>query len=513
MDNDPISQPQPRDTGGRFASKNGQKPEVFLMDEQRYEPDLVPLSDTAQQILAACREAGGRPLIVGGSVRDALRGNQAGAGHDIDIEVHGVDKLSALAPYLQAVGNVSEVGASFGVLKVTAGSEEYDVAVPRRESRTGSGHRGFEVVVDPTLSIDDALARRDFTMNAIAWEPETGEIIDPFGGADDLENRVLRHTSDAFADDPLRVLRGVQMAARFDMVMHPETVEMCASISDRFPELSVERVYGELNKLALSNKPSAGLRVLKDTGWVRHFPELSATIGLRQDAQYHPEADVYEHQSQAADVAARYCAANGIGGEDRAVIVLATLLHDVGKATTTVEHEDGRITSAGHTEDGKAMSEAFLRRAGFPHAFYPRVANLVAEHMFLHSWQKKGKTGDAALRRLVRRLEPATIEEWAILADADVRGRSGAQSDAAKVSDQEAVAPTEAWLWLERAKTIGSTRPLPVHLRGEHLMAEGLKPGPSFRPIMDAAREAQDSGEFSDADGAVAWLRRYLRSL
>lgn len=503
---------QPRAADGRFSSKTGQEPEVSLMN-QRIEQDLVPLTESAQQILEACRAAGGKPLLVGGSVRDALRGDAPGAGHDIDIEVHGVDKLSTLAPFLYKVGSVSEVGASFGVLKVTAGKEEYDVAVPRRESRNGTGHRAFDVVVDPTLSVRDAFARRDFTMNAIGWEPETGEVLDPFGGERDLENGILRHTSDAFADDPLRVLRGVQMAARFDMEMHPETVEMCRSIADRFSELSTERVYGELNKLALSDKPSAGLRVLKETGWVRHFPELAAAIDLHQDSRYHPEADVYEHQSQAADVAARYAAANGLAGEDRTVIVMAAMLHDVGKATTTIEHEDGRITSAGHAEEGVHAAEAFLQRAGFPGAVRKRVLPLVREHMFLHSWQKKGTTGDAALRRLVRRLEPATIQEWAILNDADVRGRSGALSDAQKVSDQEAVPRTEAWLWLERAKTIGSERPKPGILRGEHLMAAGMKPGPEFRPIMDAAREAQDSGEFDDEAGAVAWFTAYRRSL
>lgn len=507
-----MMQPQPRTNDGRFSNKAGQEPEVSLMN-QRIEPDLVPLSDTAQQILAACREAGGRPLIVGGAVRDALRGDGAGAGHDIDIEVHGVDKLSTLAPFLYKVGNVSEVGASFGVLKVSAGDEEYDVSVPRRDSKTGAGHRGFDIVVDPTMNTRDAFARRDYTINTIGWEPETGEVIDPYNGTEDLENGILRHTSDTFDDDPLRVLRGAQFAARFGMTMHPDTVELCRGIKDRFHELPASRVYGEFVKLINSDEPSVGLRVLKETGWVEHFPELAATIDLRQDARWHPEADVYEHQSQAADVAARYATANGIEGEDREVIVMAAMLHDVGKATTTIEHEDGRITSAGHAEDGVQMAEAFLQRAGFSGSMRKRVLPLVREHMFLHSWQKKGTTGDAALRRLVRRLEPATIGEWAILNDADVRGRSGALSDAQKVSDQEAVPRTEAWLWLERAKAIGSERPQPGILRGEHLMAVGMKPGPAFRPIIDAAREAQDSGEFSDEAGALAWFAAHRRSL
>lgn len=499
----------PRAIDGRFAEKNGARPEVHLATA-RYERGLVPLTDTAQQILAACREAGGKPLLVGGAVRDALRGDANGAGHDIDIEVHGVDRLSTLTPYLDKVGAVSEVGASFGVLKVSAKDGEYDVAVPRRESRTGVGHRAFDVVVDPSLSIRDAFARRDFTINAIGWEPETGEVIDPFGGEQDLAAGVLRHTSDAFADDPLRVLRGVQMAARFDLEMHPETIAMCRGIKDRFSELSVERVYVELTKLAEADQPSAGLRVLKETGWVEHFPELHATIGLPQDKKWHPEADVYEHQSQAADVAARLAAARGIEGADRVVVVLAAMLHDVGKATTTITHPDGRITSAGHAEEGTQMAVSLLSRAGFPQAIQKRVAPLISEHMFLHSWQKVGKTGDAALRRLTRRLEPATLEEWAIVNEADVRGRSGAHSAAQKRQEQEAVPQTSAWTWVARSREIDAYRPVADILRGEHLKAAGMTPGPAFRPILDAAREAQDDGLFSTEAGAVAWLQNHL---
>lgn len=504
-----MNSQQPREENGRYAQKNGASPEVNLMNT-RYEPDLVPLTPVAERVLAACRAAGGKPVLVGGCVRDALRGDRVGAGSDIDIEVHDVDGLRALVPHLEKVGKVSEVGASFGVLIVSVGDEKYDVAVPRRESRTGSGHRGFEVTVDPTLSARDAFARRDFTINAIGWEPETGEVIDPFDGAGDLERGILRHTSEAFADDPLRVLRGVQFAARFDMEMAPETVELCRSIKHRCEELPASRVYGEFKKLANSAQPSAGLRVLKETEWVEHFPELHATIGLRQDARWHPEEDVYEHQSQAADVAARLAEEHGLKGTDRMVVVMAAMLHDVGKATTTVIHDDGHITSAGHAEEGKSMAVEFLSRSGFPQSVQARVAPLVSEHMFLHSWQKTGKTGDAALRRLVRRLEPASLEEWALVNEADVRGRSGAHSAAAKREEQDAVPQTPAWDWVARSREIAAYRPVSGILRGEHLMAVGMKPGPEFRPIIDAAREAQDDGEFSDEAGAVAWLRNHL---
>lgn len=499
----------PRSTDGKFAPKSGADA-GFDLDNPYHRPNLVPMSDEAMSVLEACREAGGTPLIVGGAVRDALEGTPS---HDIDIEVHGVESLTSLIPHLYKVGEVMLTGRAFGVLKVVHDDtrEVIDVAVPRRESKSGSGHRGFDVVVDPSLSMEDALARRDFTINAIAWNPETGQVIDPHGGLADLQDRVLRHTSDAFAEDPLRVLRGAQFAARFGMTMHPDTVELSRSIAPTFNELPVERVYWEIRKLALSPQPSAGMYVLQDTGWVDNLPELAGTIGLEQDPQYHPEKDVFEHQAQAADVASRLARENGLDDDSTEVVVLAAMMHDLGKQVDS-RVENGRIVSGGHESSGPPLAESLLKRLGYPEKTIERVTPIVREHMMLHS--TVGTPSASALRRLRRRLDKATVQEWAIVCAADVTGRSGASTQEEKHADHLAAPRPEVWEAYQKAEDVKRTdaeKKVGTLVNGRLLMELGMKPGPEFRSIIAAGADAQDDEEFDNVESARAWVKnRFL---
>ena len=255
------------------------------------------LPEELRAVLTAIRPAG-RPRLVGGCVRDWLLGLEP---KDFDIEVAGID-FESLHRLLAPFGATNVVGRSFGVIKLRLAAGEYDFSLPRRESKTGAGHRGFAVSPDPQLSDAEASARRDFTINAIAYDPFTGTLIDPHGGQSDLRARVLRHTSPAFVEDPLRVLRAFQFAARFDYRLAPETAVLCRSISDTFAELALERVYGEWEKWATkSTKPSSGLRVLEETGWLRHFPEVAALRGTLQEPEWHPEGDVFTHTQYCLD--------------------------------------------------------------------------------------------------------------------------------------------------------------------------------------------------------------------
>jgi tRNA nucleotidyltransferase (CCA-adding enzyme) len=180
-----------------------------------------------------------RAYLVGGCVRDSLLGI---AHKDFDLEVYGVD-YGTLASQLSAYGRVDLVGRSFGVIKFSGqNGGQWDFSLPRRDSKMSAGHKGFQIEVDPDIDPKVAASRRDFTINALAFDPRTGEYLDFFGGRRDLEKRVLRHTSTTFVEDPLRVLRGMQFAARFDLSPAPETVELCRSIVHTFPELAVERV-------------------------------------------------------------------------------------------------------------------------------------------------------------------------------------------------------------------------------------------------------------------------------
>ena len=181
-------------------------------------------------------------FLVGGCVRDSLLDIP---GKDFDIEVYGIG-YDELVEALSKWGRADLVGRSFGVVKLTvSGGETYDFAIPRRDSKTAPGHKGFEIEFDPAITLTEAASRRDFTINALMYDPRSDEYIDPFNGRNDLDNRVLRHTSGAFVEDPLRVLRGMQFAARFDLEAAPETIELCRSIKASCGELAKERVREE----------------------------------------------------------------------------------------------------------------------------------------------------------------------------------------------------------------------------------------------------------------------------
>lgn len=226
----------------------------------------------------------GKAYVVGGSVRDSYLDLPS---KDLDIEVFDLswDELVSRASQF---GEVKEVGKSFGVLKLQHRElGEVDLSMPRTESLTGVGHRGFEVTPDSSLSLVEAASRRDFTVNTLSWGVDG--LNDPFSGLADLKTGVLRHTSDKFSEDPLRVLRGMQFASRFNLVAAPDTISMCNSIVDRFEELSKDRLFSEWEKWAKGSHPSQGILFLMQTGWAQHFPEIADMQGVEQDSEWHPE--------------------------------------------------------------------------------------------------------------------------------------------------------------------------------------------------------------------------------
>ncbi|MEX2044606.1 MAG: HD domain-containing protein [Opitutus sp.] len=446
----------------------------------------------------------GRPRLVGGGVRDWLLGLQP---KDFDIEVGGTD-FEALHRVLEPFGSTDVIGSSFGVIKVRSrtSGEEYDFSLPRRESKSGSGHRGFEIEPDPALSDADAAARRDFTMNAIALDPFTGALIDPHGGERDLRSRVLRHTSGAFVEDPLRVLRGFQLAARFDLTLAPETAALARSIAGTFAELPVERVWGEWEKWAArSAKPSRGLDVLEETGWLGHFPEVAALRGTPQEPEWHPEGDVFTHTRHCLDALVALGEWPAIEPPRRRVLMFAVLAHDFGKPSTTAKAEKRgaiRWVSPGHEAAGGPIATNFLRQIGAPLELDQPVSALVVCHLAHH--HGAARFTDSAVRRLARKLAPATIDDLALVMHADANGRPPLQSPEVHARVDELAA-------MAHALAIAGSAPRPIVL-GRHLIELGMKPGPAFKPIIDAAFEAQLDGAFSDEPGGIAWLKQKLSS-
>lgn len=467
------------------------------METRHHRPGLIRISDDLAAVLRAVSDAGGRPYLAGGCVRDALV-DPSTEPKDVDLEVFGLD-VEALKVAVGSTGDVVEVGAAFSVLTLRRGDELFDVALPRRRVESTAARHGISVVPDPSASLTEASACRDVTINALLYDASTAEVVDCWDGMADLDARVLRHTSDAFVTDPLRVLRGAQLAARLDLTMAEETVALARSLHDTYPELATERVWGEWSKIATrGRRPSAALEVLTATGWESHLPDLAVLHTIEQDPRWHPEGDVHVHSGLAADKAAELAARAGLDDEQRTVVVLAALVHDFGKATHTqrVVEDDGsiRITSHGHDVAGVEPALRFLASIGAPAAVRRQVGPLVREHMCTVATKDPSR---AAVRRLVRRLVPATMEQWELVCTADKGGRGSGS-----------VPPgTEAWM----AHYESEKDTLAPLLRGRDLVDAGLTPGPTFRSLLADALTAQDQGEFDDPAGALAWLRDRLR--
>jgi tRNA nucleotidyltransferase (CCA-adding enzyme) len=452
--------------------------------------------------LSALRSAGGRPRLVGGCVRDWLLGLEP---KDFDIEVYGLD-YEALGRALAPFGPTDLVGRSFGVLKVRLDGSEYDFSLPRRESKTGAGHRGFAVAPDPALTEAEAAARRDFTINAIAYDPLDNQFLDFHSGVDDLKKRILRHTGPAFVEDPLRVLRAFQFAARFELTLAPETVALCRSISGTYAELAVERVWGEWDKWATKAvKPSLGIIALKQTGWLKHFPEIAALDGVPQEPEWHPEGDVLVHTNHCLNALVGLDSWRNGPPQTRRLLTLSVLAHDFGKATTTKQAERRgklRWVSPEHEAAGGPLAETFLARIGAPLDLIPRVRQLVVNHLLHHQGAEEYR--DTTVRRLARKIEPATIDELIAVMQSDHLGRPPLVS-AETVRRLDHLRAAAKRLALEH----GSPKPVVL---GRHLISLGLHPGPQFKPALEAAFESQLDGAFHDEAGGLEWMRNYLRA-
>lgn len=427
---------------------------------------------SALEIAHKIKGAGGRALLVGGCVRDGLLGLEA---KDIDLEVFGL----VCEDVLKLFPGADTVGKSFGVIKLG----NVDVAFPRRETKLGQGHKAFAIASDPHLTLAEAAARRDFTVNAIYQDPLTGEYLDPYGGIADLRAKVLKNVSGHFAEDPLRVLRGMQFIARFELEPAQELVEICRRMT---PEgLPRERLFDEWQKLLLQGrKISKGLEFLRATEWVKYYPELAKCIGCEQDPAWHPEGDVWNHTLECLDRMEK--------GD--IVVALAVLCHDFGKPyCTKFDPEAGRIRSLGHDVLGVKHTLNFLKRLTREERLLKEVPPLVQFHMAPYSYYRS-HAGDSAVRRLSARV--VRLDRLLKVAAADNT-------------------PPEAIAWLEGAAErldIAQNAPKPIVL-GRHLLALGMAPGPAMGQDLKALYEAQLDGRFFNLEnGLELWYNMHSSS-
>ncbi len=450
---------------------------------------MVAIPDQIIHLALAVRDHGGRALLVGGCVRDELMGVQP---KDWDLEVYGIEP-GKLRDLLDQFGSVNVVGEAFTVYKLGA---YLDVSIPRRERKTGRGHRAFFIEGDPAMRVEDATRRRDFTINAILQDPLTKEVIDPFRGCADIQNKLLRAVSpDTFGEDSLRVLRAAQFAARFEFDIDPGTAQLCRSID--VTDLPPERIWGEIEKLLLrAQQPSIGLHWLRELGAVDQlFPELSALIDVPQEPEWHPEGDVWIHTQLTVDRARELI--DELPYPKQVTVMLAALAHDFGKPATT-DFIDGRIRSREHEEAGVAPTESFLDRLNIHtldgYDVRMQVIAIVRDHLKPGEFfKKRAEVSVGAFRRLARKVDLDLLYR---VAKADSLGRNGNHVPREKWYTAEA----QDW-FIERVRELelqnGAPAPL---LLGRHLLEMGMQPGPRVGEITKAVYEMQLDGRVTNLE-------------
>jgi tRNA nucleotidyltransferase (CCA-adding enzyme) len=477
-----------------------------FMQRAERETDEAFASDLgfAAQASQALKESGGLALVVGGYARDEALERITGepqASKDIDIEVYGTS-FDSLSQQLASFGPTDLVGASFGIIKLKNPETGHmlDFSIPREDSKIDKGHRGFKVTGNPDMTVREAARRRDLTINALALNPLTGELIDEYGGLQDLKDGVLRATDpELFGDDPLRVLRVMQFAGRFNFRVDPVTAEICRSLD--LAELPGERIGEEWLKLMTkSSKPSVGLEVAKELGILKQLhPELDVLSRVEQEPEWHPEGNVWNHTKLVADAAAKVVRQKGLEGEEALVVLFGALCHDLGKATTTEMREKSgvmRITSHGHEAAGIEPSKSFLKSINLKGSVIDKIVPIVREHLYhVHNPEPT----DKQLARFAQRLQPASIKLWDLVSRCDSNGRGG-----------EFVEKTSSYRLFERSQQLNiQERPAPKIVTGKDLMGLGLKPGVQFGAILEHLYEAQLDGRIGSVEEGIKYYREH----
>jgi len=428
-------------------------------------------------------------MLVGGSVRDSLFGIEP---KDFDIEVFGLDP-DRLRRLLEPIAKVNTVGEHFAVYKLffdregeaePTGRFEIDVSLPRRESKSGRGHRGFLIEGDPSMTFEEAARRRDFTINAVLMDPINGEIIDPFGGRDDMQRRVLRAvTADTFVEDSLRVLRAVQLAARFGLTVESQTADLCRSID--LGDLPRERVWGEVEKLlVLADRPSLGLDVAFELGVLdKLFPEIRALVKSDGDAITAP----FAMTKRALDEASKL--SRDLPREQRLTVMLAALCAGLGGESLDV---------AAQQSDRVDKAVTLLKRLGV-HTLggldaRSRILEIVKEKATPERlYRNRERVTDGDFRRLARRVDIGllylTAKAWALARDTE--------------------APAACDWFITRARALGVEHGPPQSiLKGRHLLELGFDPGPGMGEVIRRVYELQLDGDVTSLDEAVAAAKR-----
>lgn len=457
----------------------------------------------AAGIASALRERGALALAVGGYVRDlalARITGQTQEPNDIDIEVHGI-RLADLCEFLKTYGPAKPAGTSFDIAQVinpTSGSILH-FSVPHYEVMPGPEARAFDATTDPSTLVFEAGRRRDLTINTLALDPLTGQVIDSFGGLDDLRHSILRAADlGRFGQDPAQALRIMQFAGRFNFTVDPATAELCRNLD--LTSLSSERIGGEWIKLLTkSERPSVGLEIARRLGILGQLhPELAVLDTINQDPAWHPEGNVWEHTKLVVDAAAQIAREEGLSADESLVVLFGALCHDLGKATATqLGEKDGglKITAHGHPAAGVEPARHFLKELHIKNSIIDQVLRIIYEHHFHYD---NPDPTDKQVRKLAQRLAPANIRLWDLVCRSDANGRG-----------REYQTSTASYVYYEKSQMLEvADGPVDPLIKGKDLIAEfGLSQGPHFKVILDLLYEAQLNEGFTTVEGVIAYYR------
>lgn len=478
----------------RFPSPDEYRQKLIEMGREAH----AEAYDKVIELVGAFEAAGGRALLVGGVVRDVLFGKVS---KDFDLEVYGLEP-AVIKEIVQAHGKTKEVGEAFGILTLTVSEGiGIDVSLPRRDSKTGKGHKDFAIDADPHMSITEAARRRDFTFNALAAHPITGEIYDPYGGVEDALNRVLRVTDEErFGDDPLRVLRAIQFIGRFGLEVHPDSLRILRNMVPELVHISPERFKDEWKKLFLrSERPSLGLATAMTLGVIREMhPQFLESRHEAHLAEY-GDADAWIHTLATVDQAALIAKREGMEEKQATILMLAAFAGNLVRGDAA----GGRASQERERVDVTAV-KAFLKQISMDNKTTDAVLALVISRhvpgrLFVQDRLQGTPATDGQIRRLAEQIHPASIEQLVLLAEADHLGRGVFEAPETR---EELMLPRDSFP--ARAWLIGRARTLGIHeqkagnvLEGRDLLIFGFKPGRHIGEILKLANDLRDERGFT----------------
>jgi len=430
-----------------------------------------------ESIVEDIAEKGGASYLVGGAVIDSIRGRAA---KDWDIEVYKLS-ISELEKVLSGYGSPNLVGQSFGIIKLKFEDVEYDFSVPRRENKIGLKHQDFNIELRPDIAPEEAALRRDLTINSMYIDLSSMDIVDPYHGLDDLNSGIIRHTSYKFSEDPLRVLRIMQLLPRKGRVVAPETMDLCRALVNQYSTLPAERVFEEWNKLLMkAEKPSVGMDFLADSGWIVHYPELNSLRTTAQNPDWHAEGSVWNHTQMVVDCASLL--KQYIPEEWKKPFMYGALLHDAGKPATTTKD----LKSHGHDQAGVPLAKSFMQRITAEKELADRVLNIVEYHMAPGDLSRSNAK-DSAWKRLHNKIPLNII---AYMSKADAGGRAGSSLNDYHEPSEKALRFFEEY----------GAEPIPPVLMGKHLIEAGYEPGPIIGKLLKKAYEIQIEEKIDDKE-------------